>query len=98
MKETPPDIQRLRVLALSETGFVFDPRTGHSYNVNAVGIMMLEGLKAGLSQEEICSNVRKSFKTGDAEIEEDLSAFLRILKEHGLTDTRGADSPKESVL
>lgn len=36
---------RLRQLAVSDTGFVFDPQTGQSFTVNATGRLVLDCLK-----------------------------------------------------
>lgn len=37
--------QRLKQLAISETGFVFDPQTGQSFTVNSTGQLVLGCLK-----------------------------------------------------
>jgi hypothetical protein len=39
--------ERLSNLALSPTGFVFDPRTGATYTVNPTGRAVLEALRDG---------------------------------------------------
>ena len=39
--------ERLRELAISDAGFVFDPLTGHTYNVNATALAALRALKEG---------------------------------------------------
>ena len=38
------DLNRLRDLALSDTGFVFDPCSGATFTVNATGLAVLKGL------------------------------------------------------
>jgi hypothetical protein len=74
----------LRALAVSESGFVFDPRTGHSYTVNATGLAVLEALKEGLAAGAIAERLRAGFAAGGAPVEDDVDGFVALLHEHGL--------------
>lgn len=40
-------IDRLQQLAVSDTGFVFDPQTGQSFTVNRTGLIVIHLLKRG---------------------------------------------------
>ena len=51
-------------IAVSETGFVFDPTSGESFSINPVGQEILNQLKEGKSIEEITSSM-----TGEYEID-----------------------------
>jgi PqqD family protein of HPr-rel-A system len=79
------DTSRLRDLAVSDAGFVFDPTTGHTYNINSTALFVLNALKAGDAPELIVTNLAASF---DVELESDLSRdvtdFVSRLREHGL--------------
>jgi len=44
-----PNRDRLSQLAVSETGFIFDPQTGQSFSVNPTGLIVLDLLKRGSS-------------------------------------------------
>lgn len=44
-----PNRERLSQLAVSETGFIFDPQTGQSFSVNPTGLIVLDLLKRGSS-------------------------------------------------
>ncbi|MBX9952829.1 MAG: PqqD family protein [Candidatus Obscuribacterales bacterium] len=44
-----PTRDRLSQLAVSETGFIFDPQTGQSFSVNQTGLIVLDLLKRGSS-------------------------------------------------
>lgn len=79
------DPDRLKALAVSETGFVFDPRTGHSYTVNATGLAMLAAMKDGLPIDEIATRLRDEFDVVSEGVEEDVLTFLDLLAEQGLT-------------
>jgi hypothetical protein len=49
-------------LALSESGFLFDPATGDSFLVNATGQKILEFLKSGFSRTEIVDALNENFE------------------------------------
>lgn len=76
--------RRLAALAVSETGFVFDPRTGHSYAANATALAALAALRKGMSVEDAAACLREQFVVDGAEIEEDLTEFVCRLREFGL--------------
>lgn len=78
------DPTALRALAVSDTGFVFDPRTGHSYSVNATGLAVLDALKNGTSVDEVVERLRGEFETGASPVEDDVEAFLALLRDFGL--------------
>ena len=75
---------KLRDLAVSETGFVFDPSTGATFSVNASGLVMLAGLKDGQEREAITERLRDAFETGEADLQRDLDEFVGLLRQHGI--------------
>jgi hypothetical protein len=89
MKALSYDPAALRGLALSDTGFVFDPRTGHSYTANATGLAVVAAMKEGLAPAEIAERVRGQFGGGFA-VEDDVEAFVELVRELGLAGARGA--------
>ena len=44
--------ERLKQLAVSDTGFIFDPMTGQSFTVNGTGKLVIDSLKQNQSAEE----------------------------------------------
>jgi PqqD family protein of HPr-rel-A system len=81
------DISRLRQLALSDSGFVFDPVTGHTFTVNAAGLVVLGGLKEGLTADAIVTRLRDELELdGTEDVGRDVDDFLARLREHGLVD------------
>lgn len=48
-------------LAISETGFVFDPSTGDSYTLNTTGLEILQMLREGKSQEMIIQRMTADY-------------------------------------
>jgi PqqD family protein of HPr-rel-A system len=79
---------RLRELAISDTGFVFDPYSGTSFSTNAAGIVLLECLKRGDSRAEIIEAMHREFEVVEDEddLTRDIDEFLRSLRQHHIVD------------
>ena len=76
---------RLRQLALSESGFVFDPLTGHTYSVNGSGLDILEGLKQELSPPDIAARLTELYELDvDDDPLRDVEEFVGELRKHSL--------------
>jgi len=68
-------------IALSESGFIFDPSTGDSFSVNGTGLKILEYLKSGRTESEIVIALAE-YSDGDVQlIREDLDDFINHLKQ-----------------
>jgi hypothetical protein len=80
-------IQKLKDLAVSESGFVFDPFTGATFNTNGTGRAILEGLKVGKDRGAMLESLRGAFEVGDEDLERDLDEFLYLLRENGILPT-----------
>jgi len=52
-------------LAISDTGFIFDPTTGDSYTLNPIGLEIIQLLKKGKTLEEISDHM-----TGEYDVDE----------------------------
>ena len=76
--------QRLTDLAISESGFVFDPLTGDVFTVNPTGRAILLQLKEGLDPAMITSRIPEVFEVGGADVARDVAEFISILGEFGL--------------
>jgi PqqD family protein of HPr-rel-A system len=76
---------RLRELALSDSGFVFDPMTGHTYTVNPSGLLVLRMLKEGTEPTQMAQRLAEEFsvESGEDPIR-DLQDFIMQLQESGL--------------
>jgi hypothetical protein len=68
-------------IALSESGFIFDPATGDSFSVNVTGLKILEYLKSGLTESEIVNALEKNTDADIQLIREDLDDFINHLKQ-----------------
>ena len=83
----PLDTSRLKQLAVSDSGFVFDPLTGHSFSVNSTGLAILGALKEGTGLDEAAARVREAFDTeaGD-DVERDVEDFVARLRDYHLVE------------
>lgn len=77
-------MQRLKDLAISETGFVFDPFSGATYTANGPALTILDGLKRGHTRAAIAAAVREAFEVGADDVLRDLDELLQTLRSFGL--------------
>ncbi len=76
--------QRLLDVAVSESGFVFDPYGGQTYSVNLPGKVILEGLRRGAPLAEIEATLRETFEVEPgADLARDVREFLLQVREQG---------------
>ena len=77
-------MQRLRDLAVSDTGFVFDPMSGATFNANASALTILDALKRGLDREGVVRAVEGRFEVLGADVGRDVDDLVATLRMHGL--------------
>jgi len=75
-------LERLKDLAISESGFLFDPFSGATFTVNNTGKFILQLLMEGKVIEEIEPALRKRFEIGDEDLRSDIYEFVNLLKEN----------------
>ena len=73
-------------IAISETGFIFNPLTGDSFSVNETGLFLLHMLQEGRDSESILEVFRETFELDKNSAEMDLSDFFSMLKSYQLTE------------
>ena len=75
---------RLRDLAVSESGFVFDPYGGQTYSLNATGRLILEALRRGDSPEAVETALRAAFEVEPGtDVARDVREYLLQMREQG---------------
>ena len=80
-------------IALSDTGFVFNPSNGDSFSTNPIGMEIIKMLKEGKSDSDIKAHVVKTYMTDEPTFEKDLYDFINMLTKLNLTET---DEKKEN--
>ena len=79
------DASRLHDLAVSDSGFVFDPTTGHTYTLNATALVVLRALSQGTPLDEITRALGDAFDLeGGEDLDRDVQDFVSRLREQGL--------------
>ena len=78
--------RRLQTLAISESGFIFDPNTGHTFTVNEIGLEIIRHLKDNKSLEEIVAAIATDYEAGSEMIYKDVVQFLGQLRSQQLID------------
>ncbi|MEJ5302724.1 MAG: HPr-rel-A system PqqD family peptide chaperone [Bacteroidales bacterium] len=73
-------------LAINDTGFAFDPMTGHSYTLNSVALEIVQRLKQGQTEEEIATGLADEFDADPVIILKDLLDFIEILRNYELLE------------
>ena len=73
-------------LALSDSGFVFNPLTGDSYSVNPIGLEILRMLKDGTKEEDIKKQLLETYQADTETIEKDFYDFVKGLEQYKLTE------------
>lgn len=76
----------LKELALSDSGFVFDPFTGATFTVNQTGLATLQALREGLGREGIEARLREKFSLplSGCDPSRDVDDFVLLLKQHAV--------------
>lgn len=71
-------------IAISESGFIFNPLTGDSFSTNQVGQEILHLLKEEKSGSEIVKALRKKYQVEASVAEKDLYDFILMLRSYQL--------------
>lgn len=77
-------------VALSDTGFLFNPSSGESYSVNPIGQEIIELLKEEKTQEEIIAALLKKYNVESDTLEKDVPDFFNMLKLYGVAKSEEA--------
>jgi hypothetical protein len=73
-------------IAVSETGFMFNPGTGDSFSANPVAAEIIQLLKLGTSKEVIKTTLLEKYDVQSTQIDRDLDEFFIQLKEAHLLE------------
>lgn len=71
-------------IAISESGFLFNPSTGDSFSVNPLGQDIINLMKENKSDEEIITDINEMYMVDKNTIEKDLYDFKQILNSYKL--------------
>ena len=74
-------------IAISDSGFLFNPSTGDSFSLNTIGQEILTFLKDGKDDKKIIEFILNNYRTDQDAVEKDLYDFKSMLDNYKLTDS-----------
>ncbi len=73
-------------IAISESGFIFDPTSGDSFSLNEVGLDILELLRENKTTEEITTYFTDQYEIDPVSFEKYFYDFVGMLQHFQLID------------
>jgi len=67
-------------IAISDSGFIFNPSTGDSFSTNKTGIEIIRMLKEGKNKDLIIQSISMEYKIEKLQAEKDFSDFVMMLQ------------------
>jgi len=74
-------------VAVSESGFIFDPNSGESFSVNSTGKVVLQMVSKGLSMKEIESSITEEYDVDQKTFQRYMDDFAHSLRRLNLIET-----------
>ncbi len=69
-------------IAISDSGFIFNPSTGDSFSTNNVGLEIIKLLKEDKKKEDILKSISNKFSIDEQSLDKDLVDFLMMLRSY----------------
>jgi hypothetical protein len=73
-------------VAISESGFIFNPTTGDSFSTNPIGLEIIRMLKEDKSKDEIRKTILSKYVTDESTFEKDYYDFAMMLQNNQVAD------------
>lgn len=73
-------------IALSDSGFLFNPLTGDSFSVNPIGQSIIKAFQSDKSESEIVEEILTEYRIDKNTVEKDVYDFKRMLSNYKLID------------
>ena len=78
-------------IAISDSGFVFDPGSGDSFTLNPSGLEIVQLIKSGKDFKEILETVSEKYEVDSDSFERYFYDFVATLDQLHLTEPDGKD-------
>ena len=69
-------------IKISDNGFVFNSRTGDSFNLNPFGLELMKYIEAENDFDQIKEQILEKYDIDDLSFEKDFYEFCALLKHH----------------
>lgn len=73
-------------IAISDSGFIFNPDTGESFTANPIGLEILDMLKEGLDFETVRTQLLGKYNSDEDTIEKDYHDFVGMLNQYNILE------------
>ncbi len=73
-------------IAISDTGFVFDPTSGESFTLNPTGLEIIKLLKSDKTRDEIKHAILEKYETDSSGFDKAFDEFMTFLYDYRLTE------------
>lgn len=73
-------------VAISESGFIFNPTTGDSFSTNPIGLEIIRMLKDEKSKDDIRKVILNKYITDESTFEKDYYDFVMMLQNNQVGD------------
>lgn len=77
-----PSADTLKRLAISESGFVFDPVSGHHFTLNETGLVLLRRLQINCELEPLLDQLSQEYDASKRILERDILEFAGVLRDY----------------
>lgn len=77
-----PPLSSLQRLAISESGFIFDPVSGHNFTVNETGLTILRLLQKKNELKPLLDQLADKYEASRRELERDVLEFAGLLRDY----------------
>lgn len=71
-------------VVVNDSGFVFNPETGDSFSVNAIGLEVIRCVQGGCDKKSLCTLLSKQFNIKLGLLSKDIDDFFWMLRNYKL--------------
>ncbi len=73
-------------VAISDSGFVFNPGTGESFSVNPIGLEIILMIKKGVTFNDIYKTISVKYDVDETTFEKDYNDYVQLLTNYHLSN------------
>ena len=74
-------------IALSESGFIFNPNTGESFTLNPTGQQLFDLVREGKDYSDILEYFLENYETEESIFEKDFEDFIHMMTSYQMMET-----------
>lgn len=78
------EFNKLHSLAISDSGYIFDPASGNSFTANETALFIINNLKNGKSSEEIALALTDEYEVESGTAEQDTITVIELLRSNNM--------------